>query len=462
MKNFGFSVQFSSIMNNRYSFLIGFYFISLFSFAQTFKGQPGVIKDYPGFLYADTFYVSVSGIKNVIDENYGLSKVCLRISHQRVSDLKIELFSPDGSEIWLSNRNGREFGQDYLNTCFTSNGFNGYIHEGYAPFIGEYIPDGRMEFINNGQNPNGLWKLIVRDLEKGISGKLTMLELGFTDKPTPNFKKSPCTDSTPWGCVCPDGENDCLLYPDLVILPAFTENQQKEFAYNHYRYPGQLRLAATIANIGNGPVEVFGKNEWFCGDIPSQKGAKCKDGSYPRQKIYQRVYEKKDSTLAYRDLLAGTNYYDDKPGHDHYHVDDWVAFRLVKELEDQKGNRQSKVIAEGQKVSYCLFDTGICNNDDSLCLLDGVNYGQKNLPNYGLGDFRTCTDGVQGISVGGYDTYGMLYEGQFIQLPKKLKSGTYVLEIEVDPEHQYFESKRDNNVYRQKVEINKQRKAKRK
>jgi subtilisin-like proprotein convertase family protein len=439
------------------SFFLNFIII-LSANAQVFKGETGAIQDFPGVLYADTFKVAVSGIRQKIDFEYGLSKVCLRIGHTKSSDLKIELFSPDGNEIWLSNRNGGDNGQNYYFTCFSSNGFNGYIHEGTAPFYGEYIPDGRMEFINNGQNPNGEWKLLVRDLESTNTGYLESIELFFDTNPIPNYLKPPCSESSPQGCQCSDEESDCKLLPDMVILPAFTQNQIKEYPYNHYRYPGQLRLAATIANIGNGPVEVFGKDEWFCGDTPSSKGAKCSDGSYPRQKIYQRVYEKSNDSITFKDIEAGTNYYDDKPGHDHFHVDDWVEFRLVKEKSNSKGKIKRDIIADGQKVSYCLFDTGICNNNDSLCLVNGVVYGKQNLKNYGLGNFTSCTEGVQGISVGGYDTYGMLYEGQFIQLPKRLKSGKYILEIEVDPEKNYFETDISNNTYSQEVEISKQRK----
>ena len=53
------------------------------------------------------------------------------------------------------------------------------------------------------------------------------------------------------------------------------------------------------------------------------------------------------------------------------------------------------------------------------------------MPNFSLGNYFACSLQMQGIAVGGYDYYGMMYEGQFLQLPKGLKNGKYILEIEV-------------------------------
>ena len=135
-----------------------FVFILFFcfsGFSQEFYTSGKKISDFKGGFQIDTIPIKVHGLRSKIDTSYGLVKVCLNIEHPRVSDLKIELLAPDGSLIWLTNRNGGEKGSNYLNTCFRSNGFNGYIHQANAPFIGEFVPDGRMLFINNGQNPNG-------------------------------------------------------------------------------------------------------------------------------------------------------------------------------------------------------------------------------------------------------------------------------------------------------------------
>jgi subtilisin-like proprotein convertase family protein len=429
--------------------------------AQQFIGNGGSIRDFKDFVIPDTFNIEIKGLPKLINSAFGVSKVCFNITHSRASDLKIELISPNGISIWLTNRNGRDTGRDYMNTCFRSNGFSGYIHQATAPFEGEFIPDGRFSFLNNGQNPNGKWKLLISDLREGEVGTVNYFSLEFTENPMPNQDANPCSFENPEKCKCAETNKTCELLPDLIILKKFIEQQIKEYPKDDPYYGGQLHFAASICNIGDGPMETNGMSEWFCGNTKVDSLTKCADGKYARQKVYQRIYSKNGNTLTYKDRLAGTNYFDDKPGHNHFHVDDWVEFRLVKmvgESTDHGKIKKSKrmIVAKGRKVSYCLFDSGICSNRDNLCEEKGKVYGEKNLSNYGLGNYTECKSKKQGISVGGYDTYGMLYEGQYIQLPKGLKSGEYTLEIEIDPNHIYKEKDRTNNIFRTKVQISKQ------
>lgn len=435
-------------------------FFSATSQAQSFVGEGGKVTDFAKAVKTDTFSITVKGLPPVANRTFGLAKICMAVYHPRASDLKIELVNPAGVSIWLTNRNGGDAGQHYASTCFRSNGFSGYIHQGKAPFDGEYIPDGRIPFLNNDTNPNGTWRLLVSDLKAGEQGALTFFSLEFSADPTPNADRSPCSFDEPGGCGCGGNATaqaaGCALLPDLIILPKFTTTQIKEYPKDDPNYPGQLRFAASIANIGDGPMETWGKREWFCNGKRVDSTLRCPDGSYARQRIYQRIYQKKDTSLTWVDREAGTNYYDDKPGHNHFHVDDWVEFRLVKLLSRGKRPPVRQLIAKGRKVSYCLFDSGICNNADSLCACNGVVYGEKNLANYGLGNYSECKAKKQGISVGGYDTYGQMYEGQYIQLPKKLPAGQYQLEIEIDPNGFIQERDRKNNLFVTTITLNKQ------
>ncbi len=429
-----------------------------FSAAQVINAGGGFIRDYQDRYRVDSFPIRVSGLGTKLDAGFGLSRVCISIVHPHVSELKIELLSPDGTSIWLSNRNGGDRGANYVNTCFRANGFSGYIHQAKTPFEGgEYTPDGRMEFINNGQNPNGIWYVLIQDLQTGQTGQLNDVSLWFSNTPTPRLSERPCSFENPEPCRCAGGGQDCPLLPDLIILPTFTTFQLQEYPKDDPVYPGQLRFAVSIANIGDGPLETIGKKEWYCGpNRVSDSSVVCPDGSRARQRLYQRIYAKKGPALVSTDRLAGTNYYDQQPGHNHNHVDDWVAFRLVKREKSSRGKSRRTVVAQGRKVSFCLFDSGICNNDDSLCVLNRVTYGYRNLVNYGLGNYTDCGSAKQGISVGGYDTYGMLYEGQFIQLPKGLPTGTYYLEIEIDPHGLYLDKDRTNNLFTTPVVLSKQ------
>lgn len=425
--------------------------------AQQFWAKGRLIHDFTYQFRIDTFSIAVSGLPGKIDSSFGLAKIGIDILHERVSDLKIELIAPDGTSIWVTNRNGRDSGSNYINTSFSSNGFSGYVHQGTAPFTGEYIPDGRIEFLNNGQNPNGTWHILIQDLKEGISGEMYYAWIQFEKNPVPVLSNARCTTGHAAGCVATSGTPDSAMLPDLIMVPTFTKDQIFEYSANDSFYPGQLRFAATMGNVGEGPLEIFGKNEWFCGDTPAKDSASvCPDG-YVRQKIYQHVYYKDGDSLARKERFAGYNYYDPKPGHNHYHVEDWVEFRLMKYTFDKKGNISGKQkVAQSRKETYCLFDSGICTERDGFCYFGDKVYTEKNLRNYGLGTYAGCHADYQGLSVGGYDMYGMMFEGQYIQLPKGLKSGTYYLEIEIDPRHYYLEKDHSNNTYTQKVEISKQ------
>ncbi|MEZ4904438.1 MAG: lysyl oxidase family protein [Spirosomataceae bacterium] len=437
-------------MYKSYYKTIFFVFVSILAKAQHFTLKGGKLNDYEGRYTKQEFRISVNGLPNAADSSYGLEAVVLTLHHQRISDIKVTLEAPDGTNVWLTNRNGKEKGKHYINTRFSQFGKNGQISAANAPFSGNFVPDGRLEFVNNGQNPNGIWKVTIEDLKEGITGELDFVELIFSNKPACFIKSQQCSLANIGMCDCPNKKEDCELLPDLTIVPIFTQNQIQEYAWNHKTYPGQLRFAASIANIGYGPLEIVATQEWICGNQKVDTCQVCPDGSMSRLKVNQKIYAKKENQLFSREISAGTMYIENAPGHNHYHVDNWVEFRLV-EIE----NGKKKLIAKGKKVSYCLYTTGSCYNNDGLCSIEGKMYGET-MPNFGLGHYPTCNFDKQGISVGGFDTYGMLYEGQFIDLPKNLPSGSYWLEIEIDPNHIYTESNRKNNTFRMKYEITKQ------
>ncbi len=423
---------------------------SFFASGQVFKVSEKPLYDYFDYYFRQEIPIEVIGLPEKISTDFGLEMATLSIEHKRVSDLKITLESPNGTSIWLTNRNGKEEGQNYANTSFSQFGTNGMISAGQAPFTGNFRPDGQMEFLNNIENPNGTWKLIIEDLKEGEEGYLDEFSLTFGNKPAKKIIVNKCDFEHIDLCECENGRKKGELLPDLVIVPFFTQNQLQEYAWNDKTYPGQLRLAATIANIGYGPMEIKGSKEWFCGNTKVDSSIICPDGTISRLNVKQRIYSKNNDLLTVKEKNAGTMYFENLAGHNHFHVDDWVAFRLVS-LE----NKKRSIIAKGQKVSYCLFTTGIFYENDSLSTIYGKKYGEK-MPNYGLGNYPTCNFDKQGISVGGYDTYGMLYEGQYIDLPKGLKNGEYILEIEIDPNHWYSESNKKNNTFSMPIKISKQ------
>ncbi len=421
-------------------------------YGQQYNGRGGRLQDFVSVAAADTFRIMVTDLKPADQVNFGLIKICINLHHGRTSDLKLTLVNPAGQAIWLSNRNGGETGRNYTETCFSRQGFFGYIHEGENPFNGDYLPDGRFDVLDEGpQPPNGEWQLIVQDLREEVTGILGSWNLYFGT--IPSRTTDWCSTQEPDRCTLSEAQPDGALLPDLVMLPSFTRAQFIEYPPDHNTFPRQIKFAATIANIGFGPMETRGSGRWYCGEQAVANGASpCADGTLPRQEILQRIYYKQNGMINHRDTAAGTNYLDLKPGHNHFHVDDWVEYKLLRVTH----SGEEEVVCAGEKVSYCLFDSGACQENDPLCAIGQVQYGPQNLPNYGFGRYVNCRDGIQGISVGGYDTYGSMYEGQSLTLPPGTVNGRYVLQITVDPNNQYRESDEDNNVLRMVFHLQKQ------
>lgn len=397
--------------------------------------QGGHIQDFSGNeAVASVFSLIIN--ESEIPKDYKLDRVCLSINHKRTSDLKIELENPNGTSIWLSNRNGGFEGQHYANTCFSETGLAGYIHQATAPFDGEFIPDGRFNFLREGAS-TGEWNLRIYDLSKEIAGDLYYCTLFFT-KYNNNEIFLPCNEANFEACQCPTQEDECLLLPDLVLLDQLTENTIRYYPQDHPKYPNQLRFATSIANVGDGPMEIEGMNT-----ISERNGI-----SY--QKIKQSIYKVTKQGLQKTSFPTGEMYYDASPGHDHYHVDNWVEFKLIQKKKFLFWDIE-KIICKGTKVSFCLFDSGACTNSANLCNCSGDEYKPSNLINYGMGKYTQCGDQIQGISVGGYDTYGADYEGQFLQLDESVQPGTYYLEITIDPDGRYQEKNKKNNTISFKI-----------
>ncbi len=415
--------------------------------AQTYFAKNVQLYDNQNRFFVQEIPIQVSGLPTKTDTGFGIENIQLTLHHNRVSDLKIQLQSPDGSTIWVTNRNGGLEGKNYMHTTFQQYGKNGLVNKAKPPFTGNYTPDGELSSLNNGGNPNGQWKLLIEDLKEGESGFLDSVSITFGNKPAFIRQRQYCNFSQPELCSCNTNNNSCELLPDLVIVPQFSKTQYEEFAWNDAAYPGELKISVAIANIGLGPLEV-GPETTLTGDCCTADTIQNKDER--RYALFQKIYSKTGNSFSERKIKTGTIYFDSKPGHNHYHVDDWIEMRLVQQV---KGKRV--IVCKGQKVSYCLFTTGMLYEKDSSSYINKKIYG-RNMPNYALGEYYACSLAKQGISVGGYDYYGMMYEGQFLQLPKGLKNGEYILEIEVDPEHKYKESDESNNIFSMKINIQKQ------
>ncbi|MFN0036546.1 MAG: CotH kinase family protein [Saprospiraceae bacterium] len=200
-------------------FVILFAFPHLF-FAQTFSAAGGIIPDDGN---AVTFDISVSGLPNALDTNaFGIERVCLNATHQWVADLAISLRAPDGTLLPLVSGVGGDT-DGFVNTCLSSNAPSS-IFEVWYPFTGEFRPFGDMGILNNGQDPNGTWQLVILDT------------YAFAD----------AGDLGDWSITF--GPNPCKPFPfessDLPILKISTGGQP---------IMNEPKLDAQMTVIDNGP-----------------------------------------------------------------------------------------------------------------------------------------------------------------------------------------------------------------
>ncbi|MCB9354810.1 MAG: CotH kinase family protein [Lewinellaceae bacterium] len=144
--------------------LLPYFFTALCYFeltAQTFTSVP------LSTIYDSTILVSelqVTGLPEEINDcTFGLESVCFSISYSEVRHLIVTLYAPDGTMIKLAHLNGRDEADHFANTCFGEIGK--YFPWEHPPYYGGYQPILPLGTINNGQNPNGTWKLVVEEYQ---------------------------------------------------------------------------------------------------------------------------------------------------------------------------------------------------------------------------------------------------------------------------------------------------------
>jgi hypothetical protein len=110
--------------------------------------------------------------------------------------------------------------------------------------------------------------------------------------------------------------------------------------------------------------------------------------------------------------------------HGHYHFNSFAAYRLL--------NTAGQVVRTGNKVGFCLMD--ITRNSSTAN--PSARYNCSN----------------QGIQAGWADVYSSNLTGQWIVITG-LASGSYILEVEVDPMGYITEANETNNITRVNVTI---------
>lgn len=133
------------------------------------------------------FSINVSGLDDEINTSFGLESICLNATHTWIADLRIVLRAPDGTEVLIVDNIGGDL-DSFVNTCLNANASQSIYNAPY-PFTGTFKPIGQMGNFNNGQNPNGIWTLIVNDTYPfADDGNIVDWSMSFGNNPGKPFE----------------------------------------------------------------------------------------------------------------------------------------------------------------------------------------------------------------------------------------------------------------------------------
>lgn len=157
--------------------------ISLFScvsfsklFSQTFSNNAVTAITDNGTI---SIPITVSGLANIDTINFGLESITVNINHSADQELTLQLKSPDGTIILLANS---LLGANLTNTEFDDTSAL-YIDFGSAPYQSTFRAIQDISLLNNFQNPNGTWNLVITDGVAGNTGNINNVSLQFGTQP---------------------------------------------------------------------------------------------------------------------------------------------------------------------------------------------------------------------------------------------------------------------------------------
>ena len=329
-----------------------------------------------------------------------------------VDDIRIEALPPGPGEFNVETTavNVEEGSGTATITVSRTNGRSGSVSVDYSTVAGsastaDFTPISGTLTFEDGESEQSITVQLTND---DIEESLESFEVQLSD-PT-NGASIGSEDSATVTIVDDDNVTGDYL-PDLVPIAA-TLGEALTIDTTEQAGRSLLRFSTEVANLGDGPLEIWGG-----------------DASNGSQDVFQRIYQEDGGS---RDVLAGEFVY--HPGHGHIHFEGFATYNL--KLVDGSGN----IIASGGKTSFCLIN--IRQPDPQATAEAGRVHGRGG---------NSCGN-IQGISVGYSDVYSASLDDQWIDITN-VADGTYWLEIEADPDNNIVETDESNNTARIQVTI---------
>ena len=247
---------------------------------------------------------------------------------------------------------------------------------------------------------------VVMDVVKGNPGPVPLRTPQRAPKQTKALAKLPAVP------ILTNPPESSL--PDLVPLPAW--------GIRTSRVSGRdlIDFSATVWVGGNGQLDVEG----------------FRVNSSPVMAAYQYFWQ--DGQVIGR-ARAGTMGFDAKPGHNHWHFEQFAAYRLL--------GANGKLVLRSQKTGFCIAPT-----DPVDLLLPGATWQPSFIGFGGQCGSPTALWVRESMPVGWGDTYEQFIAGQAFDITN-LRNGTYYVEIAANPEHVLHETNTANDLSVRKVII---------
>ncbi|QDU72227.1 lysyl oxidase family protein [Mucisphaera calidilacus] len=209
------------------------------------------------------------------------------------------------------------------------------------------------------------------------------------------------------------------LLPDLTAVSSRVRGFMYDGSFDLDVVPGRVifRFSTAIPNIGDGPFEVYEETD-----------------EQSTQTVYQHIYQEDGS---YERVVMGV-FEDAHPHFGHLYLVGLARYSLLEAVPDGDAYRVGDVVATKLKTSQALVDS---------------TFWDLSLPNASpkavYQDYRAP---ILGVSVGWLDLYFNGIPEQWIDVTG-VPSGTYWLEVEVDPSDYVRETDETNNVHRVLVSL---------
>lgn len=220
---------------------------------QTYTGSGGLILD-DGRI--SDYRIDVD-LADSLTIDFGLTEVCINLTHSWVSDLDIRLITPSGKSLMLTSAMGND-GDHYEQTCFSMLADQHILRAG-PPYTGTFRPFSNLGNANHQTSAQGTWILRILDTY-AYADQGELLDWSLTFGPNPPVPDPVVGTSLPVIVMTTDS---LLTIPNEPKIPGtmkvfFDENGGLNFPFGVPVLESRMAIEVRGASSQSFPKKSFG------------------------------------------------------------------------------------------------------------------------------------------------------------------------------------------------------------